>query len=318
MADKTAPMLMNLPLEVRHAIFKHVAAPNLESRKLLWYWFEKKEVKALVAQYVADNPDAPTPQAVYSNHDDYANHVGCESVGDGGDGGSEDDNEQDGVGQDGEDEEDDEAEQEEDDETDEEAEADFLEYQGEPTAGEPEEEAEDVMEEDDSADTGENQFDADEDQSEDMTGDDGSADAPAQPPQATVFRPHYKWRYVLNFMRLTQCPPPVELLLTSHQLNNEAKDWFYDVAILRIDATGSFAHTSFFEEAFSQITGAAFSPMENIRKVQVTFVWDSTWIRADTTGCVGAIFPALLGQRSRFVYQILLMAPNLEEVVIHW
>jgi hypothetical protein len=54
-------------------------------------------------------------------------------------------------------------------------------------------------------------------------------------------------------MRLTQCPPPVQLLLTSQQLNNEAKNWFYDVAILRIDATGSFAHTSFFEEAFSQM-----------------------------------------------------------------
>jgi hypothetical protein len=82
-------------------------------------------------------------------------------------------------------------------------------------------------------------------------------------------------------MRLTQCPPPVQLLLVSQQLNNEAKNWFYDVATLRIDATGSFAHTSFFEEAFSQMyvslyesyvkhtltccikisTDAAFSPM---------------------------------------------------------
>lgn len=67
---------------------------------------------------------------------------------------------------------------------------------------------------------------------------------------------HYrlaKWRHIPNFMRLTQCPPPVQLLLVSQQLNNEAKNWFYDVATLRIDATGSFAHTSFFEEAFSQM-----------------------------------------------------------------
>jgi hypothetical protein len=58
--------------------------------------------------------------------------------------------------------------------------------------------------------------------------------------------------------------------------------------------------------------------MENIRKVDVTFVWDSTWIRADTTGCVEAVFPALLRQRSSFVYQILSQAPDLREVVIHW
>jgi hypothetical protein len=58
--------------------------------------------------------------------------------------------------------------------------------------------------------------------------------------------------------------------------------------------------------------------MENIRKVDVTFVWDSTWIRTDTTDCVEAIFPALLRQRSSFVYQILLQAPDLREVVIHW
>ncbi|KAA8622364.1 hypothetical protein PtrSN002B_004574 [Pyrenophora tritici-repentis] len=200
MADKIAPILMDLPLEVRHAIFKYVAARDVEPRKLLRYWLEKKEVKALIAQEMTNNPNAPTPQAVYSDHEE----------------------------------------------------------------------------------------------------------------------PHRKWRHVPKFMRLTQCPPPVELLLTCQELNNEAKNWFYDVATLRIDATGSFAHTSFFEETFSQITDAAFSPMKNIRKVEVTFVWDSTWIRADTAGCVGAIFPALLGQRSSFVHRILLMAPDLKEVVIHW
>ncbi len=50
----------------------------------------------------------------------------------------------------------------------------------------------------------------------------------------------------------------------------------------------------------------------------MTFVWDTTWIRADDTGCVEAIFPALLRQRSTFVYQILTQAPDLKEVVIHW
>lgn len=119
-------------------------------------------------------------------------------------------------------------------------------------------------------------------------------------------------------MRITHCPPPVELLLTSKQLNTEAKSCFYDVAVLRIEATGSFAHTSFFEEAFSQITEAAFSPMEDIRKVEVTFVWDTTWLRSDRADCAAVIFPALLRQRAIFVTGILAQAPSLSEVTIHW
>lgn len=119
-------------------------------------------------------------------------------------------------------------------------------------------------------------------------------------------------------MRITHCPPPVELLLTSKQLNAEAKSWFYDVVALRIDATGSFAHTSFFEEAFSQITEAAFSPMEDIRKVEVTFVWDTTWLRSEEADCAAAIFPALLRQRAHFVTSILAQAPSLNEVTVHW
>lgn len=119
-------------------------------------------------------------------------------------------------------------------------------------------------------------------------------------------------------MRITQCPPPTELLLTSKQLNDEAKRWFYDVAVLHVDATGSFAHTSFFEEAFSQITEAAFSPMEDIRKVEVRFVWDTTWLRSDDAGHASAIFPALLRQRASFVTGILAQAPSLEKVAIHW
>jgi hypothetical protein len=119
-------------------------------------------------------------------------------------------------------------------------------------------------------------------------------------------------------MRITQCPPPVEIFLACKQLNCEAKNWFYDVSVLRIEATGSFAHTSFFEEAFDQITNTAFSPMENIRKVEVIFVWDTTWIRSDKTGFAQAIFPALLRQRADFVTKILAKAPDLKQVTIHW
>ncbi|CBX90885.1 hypothetical protein IAQ61_002356 [Plenodomus lingam] len=127
-----------------------------------------------------------------------------------------------------------------------------------------------------------------------------------------------KWRHVPNFMRLSQCPPSVELFLISQQFSTEAKDWFYNVAVLHIEATASFAHTSFVEEAVSQITKVAFSPIESIRKIEVTFVWDSAWMHTDTTGYVDEIFPALLRQRTSLVIQILQQAPELREVIVHW
>ena len=88
--------------------------------------------------------------------------------------------------------------------------------------------------------------------------------------------------------------------------------------MLKIDATASFAHTTFFEEAFEQIFDAAFSPMENIRKVEVTFAWDTAWIRSAQDDAVSSIFPALLRERAVFVHKILRQAPDLKELKIHW
>ncbi|KAH9869103.1 hypothetical protein J1614_008180 [Plenodomus biglobosus] len=158
------------------------------------------------------------------------------------------------------------------------------------------------------------------DRNEDTESDDGddlggNAAAITKRPVVVV---HAKWRHIPKFMYLTRCPPPVQLHLLSKQLNAEAKDWFYDVTVLRIEATASFSHTTFYEEAFNQIASAGFSPIENIRKVEVTFVWDSTWIRTDTSGCVEAIFPALLRERANFVVKILQQAPDLREITIHW
>lgn len=345
---------MSLPLEVRHAIFEHASVREIEPKKLLRFWFEKKEAKELVAQEVADNPNGPAPRVVYNDNDyDYESDISEAEDED------EEDEEDDEEGEDEDEgaealdsEDEDEAELEEDDEDefdepddleeDEQADEDnetqlpsstsaqtttAAQHHTQATAGN---DLDEEAAEDSEHDAGETQSgddgdedDADEGEHEDeTTGADGNAytrTSSAQPPPPTpVVRPHAKWRHIPNFMRLTHCPPPLELLLTSKQLNNEAKNWFYDVAVLRINATGSFAHTSFFEEAFSQITAVAFSPMENIRKVEVTFAWDSTWIRADTTGCVQAIFPALLGQRASFVHRILSQAPDLREVLICW
>lgn len=60
---KTIHTLMGLPLEVRHNIFDYVAVREAEPKNLLRYWFEKKEVKAIVA---AQNPKASPPHIVYA------------------------------------------------------------------------------------------------------------------------------------------------------------------------------------------------------------------------------------------------------------
>ncbi|CAN9082584.1 unnamed protein product [Alternaria alternata] len=231
--DKAAPAFMGLPLEVRHTIFEYVAARDVKPKKLLRYWFEKKEVKALVEQEVTNNPNGPAPQVVYGNdYDEYED----ESAATDEDGDESDDPEETESAEEDSETEDEDEDEDEDGDDNEEAEQEEAE-QEEDSEGEDETE----LEEGDEGFT-------------DSDGNTAATVAATQPlPPAPVVRPHAKWRHIPNFMRLTQCPPPVQLLLVSQQLNNEAKNWFYDVATLRIDATGSFAHTSFFEEAFSQM-----------------------------------------------------------------
>jgi hypothetical protein len=273
-------MLMSLPLEVRHSIFEYLSARKNAPKNLLRHWFEKEEAKGLIAQHKAGDPSGPEPIAIYNNYYD-----------------SESESESDTAEENDTDAED--AEEEEQDNEDEDGE-----YE-EDSDGEGDGEDED----DDEDEEGEDEIRIETAETE------GDADTSISRP---VVRPHTKWRHIPNFMHLTHCPPPVELLLTSRQLNDEASNWYYDAAILHINATGGFAHTSFFEVALGQIADAAFSPMQNIRKAKVTFVWDSVWIRTDTAGFVEAVFPALLRQRASLVYKLLLKAPDLREVVIHW
>lgn len=386
-SDKATTMLTSLPLEVRHTIFNYTAARQTKPKKLLRYWFEKKETKELVAKHAADNPNDPAPQVMYYQEQEVDSEPEPEPAAeededdedeedseiededeeeDGQDNGNGedqdedaevDDDEEDNVDVEGneEDQEDDDtgendgthitgtgtsqtstsvptqstppqassttqahtqtAAVDQDDEADSDAEDERADQDNAATQdGDGDEAMADEADED--VDDDEEEGDGDQEETTDATAD--ATSAPPPPPPAVVISPHHKWRHIPNFMRISHCPPPVELLLSSKQLNQEAKNWFYDVAVLRISATSSFAHTSFFEEAFSQITEAAFSPMENIRKVEVLFVWDTTWLRAEETGCADAIFPALLRQRGDFVHQILSQAPDLREVTIHW
>jgi hypothetical protein len=138
-------------------------------------------------------------------------------------------------------------------------------------------------------------------------------------PRPQVIEPAPKWRHIPKFMSISHCPPPTEVLLASKELNRQAMDWFYEAAVLRIKGTASFAHPTFFEEAFQQLFDAAFSPMENIRKAEIVLVWDTAWIRAsDDRGLYEAILPAFLRQRTAFIIKTLKRAPMLRDLVIHW
>ncbi|KAF2846516.1 hypothetical protein T440DRAFT_558121 [Plenodomus tracheiphilus IPT5] len=329
MTDHATNSLVNLPLEVRHHIFAFVAARESTPKNLLLYWFEKQDAKQQIAELAAEDPTGPAPRVVYnpepydvdmevSDEEEYEEEYGEE------DDEEEEDQEED----------DEQADAEDDDEEDEavsdddshqatnvvptldSASAQTLAATGTQTAGADQVDDEEGAEEeqDDSV-----VDDDDECEEQDEASHYADEDAAAVTrPRRPIVRVHHKWRHIPNFMHLTHCPPPVELLLICQQLKIEAKNWFYNATTLNIEATASFAHTSFFEEAFTQITDAAFSPMENIRKVEVNFVWDSTWIRADDTGCIEAIFPALLRQRADFVVKILQQAPDLRDVTVHW
>ncbi|KAF2475860.1 uncharacterized protein BDR25DRAFT_391274 [Lindgomyces ingoldianus] len=171
-------------------------------------------------------------------------------------------------------------------------------------------------EEDDNIVEDEDNEAADGDDNGDGLAGDGNTAITTQAVPGPIIQPHRKWRHIPNFMRISHCPPTLELLLTCKELSREAMDWYYDVAILRIDATGSFAHTSFFEESLGEITDAPLSPVENIRRVDVTFVWDSAWLRASEA--FEGIYQAMLRQRAEFVIGILKRAPELKTVTVHW
>jgi hypothetical protein len=402
-------------------IFELASARDTKPKKVLRYWFEKKEVKEIIAKHDADHPNGPAPRVVYNDEreeEESEDEVEPDHQDDQLEDEDEDDNEDDDNDDDDEDhdedendneeEQDDEAADQDDGDGDEQlhvhdqetgqGEAEIDEEMSDPDnieaataaaiaseseqAGaatissevveavtiennaatatadqaEPDEEMsnspavepqvepanvaggenEDEQMQDGEQAGAEDEDDEDEDEGEDaedqaVEGEgDGMVDqndiaiaaaaahTTPPPPPAPIVAPHQKWRHIPKFVRMTQCPPPVELFLICKQLNEEAKDWFYNVAVLKIDATASFSHFSFFEVALGQIADAAFSPMENIRKTEVTFVWDTTWIRAESTGYAASVFSFFLQSRADYVLKILQQAPDLDHVVIHW
>lgn len=89
-----------------------------------------------------------------------------------------------------------------------------------------------------------------------------------------------KWRHAIPIIQFSHCPPPVPLLLINKQLYNEAITYYYDMLTLKINVTEAFPYTSFYELLTETIANATFSPIEQVQKVELTFVWDTVWIKS--------------------------------------
>lgn len=130
--------------------------------------------------------------------------------------------------------------------------------------------------------------------------------------------PNTKWRHITKFLTISGTPPPLELLLTSKELSEQAMAWFYNVAFISIDVSGSMAHTSMFEEALDQIADAELSPFKKIRHIKLKFVWDTEWMRSEQAKDNEDIFKSLLDIRADLVTKILESCPELKKLTIEW
>jgi hypothetical protein len=169
------------------------------------------------------------------------------------------------------------------------------------------------------------------DEESDEESDDGTATVVAEdnnnhgttrPPQPASLRSKYhpasKWRHIPQIIQLTHCPPPQSLLLLNWQIHDEVKDFFYNVTKLHIDATASFEHLTYFqEEVFERLRDSIFSPLEQIRYVEVDFVWDSKFI-ANMEGFSPDHWESILQMRAEVIKEVLSRAPSLQKVRVLW
>jgi hypothetical protein len=337
--------LMGLPLEVRHKVYEAASVRSDPAKKILRRWFENEEVKKVIAEHGPDGLGGAYAlgrfQADSDDSEDSTVDQLRESDDDAQDGEDEiqqDDEDDDDIQDD---EDNDDIEQYDEDNDDIAQDMDVDELAEDEGDVESEVDDQDDMHHDETGGTGvqqptsnrtmadefQEQEDTDEQMDDDQGEDEDAADntvttaipSGASQPPVHVIRPHRKWRHITKFLRISHSPPQPELLLASKALNREVKDWYFDVAVVTIDATGSFAHSTMFEESLQQIADAAFSPFKNIRKVELTFVWDTVWFRAtDEAREVEAVFQALLRMRAHVVLRILEQTPDLKQVTIHW
>ncbi|TID19779.1 hypothetical protein E2P81_ATG06947 [Venturia nashicola] len=154
--------------------------------------------------------------------------------------------------------------------------------------------------------------------------DDGSHEQAPSPVRRREYTGrHTKYRHMLATIKTRGCPPPIGLLQVNKQIHDEAMEYHYRTSFVEIDVTAAFAHQSFFEETLDKFMNNAFSPMEQVRKVKITFTWDSEWLREKTTP-PGAeleddfVFGFYLNERITKTCAVLAAIPELRHVEVDW
>ncbi|KAF2434756.1 hypothetical protein EJ08DRAFT_656981 [Tothia fuscella] len=187
--------------------------------------------------------------------------------------------------------------------------------------GEHEDEAQDEDEEEDDEEQAD---EAEEEETQDEDNEDNNT-----PTQTTVrsYGRNTKYRHMLPTIQLSHCPPPIELLQICPQIRDEAVEALLSACLLKIDVTKSFQHHSFFLETLQQFLDHPFSPIEQIRKMELTFVWDSEWLSAKSTPNGDGLpadlqetwaFGYYLGERIEKTIELLRASPELRSITIQW
>jgi hypothetical protein len=147
--------------------------------------------------------------------------------------------------------------------------------------------------------------------------------APRPRPAIRYFGRDNKYRHVLPIIQLSHAPPPLGLLQTSKQLHEEALNYHLSTCVIEIDVTRSFMHQSIFEETLDKFITNGFSPLEQIRKISLTFSWDTEWLTNKTSGADPELFGDWaftygLQDRTEKVKQLVRACPDLRKLTIDW
>lgn len=187
---------------------------------------------------------------------------------------------------------------------------------GEVDEDEDSEDSEDSEDDEDDQDSDEDEDDADANPAPAAYGVSGTVNSP---PKTIVKRPHTKFRHAVGIFELSACPPPVNVLLLNRQTKDEAIEHYYNTATFIINVSQGFRHFSFFEETIELFNQKAFSPLEQIRKCTIRFVWDAELMDgSDIDEGVRIMYDDMLRLRAGKVEATLRMAPHLEEMTIEW
>ncbi|KAF2233311.1 hypothetical protein EV356DRAFT_213820 [Viridothelium virens] len=299
---ETFTHFMDLPLEVRRQIYACASERDYGSEYVLKAWLDK------VGGYVADAQRIDSHHAIEEISEDG-------SVEDGEENQHDDDEEQDS------------------DDENETAVVHAGDGQGQ--------QAEDEFSDDDEQESDEDQDSVDEEMADNEQSDDESeddldsavgasesdeSDLPAPAPQHPVIVRHTPNRHTVGMFGLSAYPPPTALL---QAVKNEVKEGYFSTAFFFINVTGGIRHITFFEEILQIFCDAPFSPLEQIRKMQIRVHWSSKWLKdhertVDDQGApVSAvnveICESMLLKRIEIVADLIAKTmPELRQIKIYW